>query len=512
MTQPKPGARPDPAATRRRRRVRARLLVAAAVAVAVVAGAVAASVVRDRGAAGEELSIGLIAEPQSLDVRTAVGVPVDQILVDNVYQGLIGLAPGSIDEFVPVLAEEMPEIADEGRSYTFALRRGVTFHSGSPLTAGDVAASLRDTLTAELLGTDAEVLEVDARTVRIELAEPNNQLLWHLANRPGLILEGGAVDGLAQTANGTGPYRFSEWDRGESITLVRNDDYWGAPATLGTAVFRFLPEGRAAVTALRRGELDVHTALLPTLRPEFEGDDDFTMIRSEGTDVFTLAFNCSRAPLDDPRVREALSRAIDVEALIEAQHGDGRALGSPITEQEPGYADLTAVHDYDPEAARRLLVESGQQNLSLTLTAPDHYDRAPLDLLTSQLADVGVSVKVRTVDFSMWLDEVYTNHDYQLSYVDHAEARKFSNYADPAYYFEYDSERVQRLYAESLTTPDRTEEDRLLAEAARQVAEDAPAKWLFNYTPTNVVSDRVSGFPESNTNSRINLEGVTVRR
>ncbi|WP_052961373.1 MULTISPECIES: ABC transporter substrate-binding protein [unclassified Leucobacter] len=501
---------PAPAYRKRKRSKVPFVIGGIVLVVAIVATAIALSVSGTASAAKEEISIGLVNEPQNLDIRSTAGVALDQILIDNVYQGLVGLKPGTVDQIVPVLAERMPEVSSDGRTYDFALRDGVAFHDGAKLTAQDVVASLTAALTPEVVGGAATVTAPDARSVRVVLAEPNSQLLWLLANRPGLILEAKAKNRLSNSANGTGPFRFEQWKQGDSLTLVRNDDYWGDAANLKTVVFRFIPDGRAAVSALKEGDLDVHAALLPSLRSEFDGNHDFRLERADGTDVFTLAFNSAKPPLNDLRVREALSRAIDTKALIATQHGDGKQIGGPITRLEPGYQDLSAVNAYDPSAARKLLAEAGQQNLSLTLTAPNFYDQSTIDLISTQLADVGVSVKVKRVEFATWLEQVYTNHDYQLSYVDHAEARDFGNYANPGYYFGYDSAKVQQLYAESLRATDPTTANELLSAAEKQVAADAPAKWLYNYTPTNVISTKVTGFPRANTNSRLNLEGVSI--
>ncbi|MGO1434810.1 MAG: ABC transporter substrate-binding protein [Canibacter sp.] len=483
------------------------LIVVAAV---VVAGAITWGVIGSKPASKQELSIGLILEPTNLDVRNTAGVALDQILIDNVYQGLVGLEPETVDQIRPVLATEMPDVSEDGKIYTFTLRDDVKFHSGNALTANDVVTSLTDTLTPDLLNTTAEVSSPDEQTIIIELAEPNSQLLWHLASRPGLILEADATNDLSNSANGTGPYVFKSWRQNDSLTLDANPDYWGDDPTLETAVFRFIPDGRAAVNAVREGDVDVQTALLPTLRSEFEGNDDVELIRAESTDVFTLAYNMSKAPFDDIRVREAISRAIDTDALIEAQSGDGKPVGSPITELEPGYVDLTDVNAYDPEKAKQLLEDAGAQNLSLTITAPNHYEQTALDIISSQLQQVGISVKVDSVEFGTWLETVYTNHDYDLSYIDHAEPRDFGNYANPDYYFGYDNAEVQKLYQDSLHSIDTEEESKLLQEAATKVAEDAPAKWLYNYTPTTVVHHGVEGFPQANTNSRIPLEGITI--
>ena len=497
----------------KRGKSRTPIIITAIVVIALIIGAAVFFFSKPNGAknaAENEITIGLVLEPSSLDVRENTGVATGQILIDNVYQGLVGIKPGTVAEIVPVLATDMPQVSDDGREYTFSLQQGVKFHSGNVMTADDVVDSLTASLLDTTVGFTPTITKVDEQTVKITLAEPNSMLLWVLANQSGLILETAATNNLQSSANGTGPYTFEQWKKGDSLTLARNADYWGEAATLDRAVFRFFPEGRAAVNALKEGDLDVHTALLPPLRAEFENNSNFTLVRADSSDVFTLAYNSQQAPLNDPKVRQALSMAIDSEALLGTQNGDAKVIGSPITELEPGYTDLTDVNAYDPEAARALLLEAGHPNLSLTITAPNHYDTTSLDLVTSQLAAVGVSVKVKSVEFATWLSEVYQNRDYQLSYVDHAEARDFANYANPDYYFGYDNADVQKLYAEALASTDADKSDELLQEAATIVAQDAPAKWLFNYTPTNVVSTKVTGFPEVNTNSRVNLAEVTV--
>lgn len=497
----------------KRKRSKAPLITSIIVVLALVVATVLFFTLRptaEPAAAKTDINIGLVLEPTSLDVRTNAGVATGQILIDNVYQGLVGIAPGTVADIQPVLATDMPEVSDDGLTYTFTVRDDVKFHSGSALTVDDVVDSLSTTLVPESVGFSAAVAAAGDKQVTVTLEQPNSLLLWQLANTPGLILESAATNELQNSANGTGPFVFDEWKQGDSITLVKNDDYWGEPTTLESATFRFFPEGRAAVNALKDGDIDVHTALLSPLRAEFEGNADFTMVRASGTDVFTLAYNNAKAPFDDIRVRQALSMAIDSEALVASQNGDAKVLGSPITEGEPGYKDLTSVNAYDPEAARQLLADAGQQNLSLTITVPNFYETSSLDLITSQFAEIGVSAKVNPVEFPTWLSEVYTNHDFDLSYVDHAEARDFGNYVRDGYYFGYSNPEVASLYADALASTDPAQEDELLQQAATIVAEDAPAKWLFNYTPTNVVSSHVSGFPEVNTNSRVNLAGVTV--
>lgn len=482
------------------------IAIAAVVAVIAVISVVVISANSQPKPSGT-LTVGLILEPTNLNVRTTPGVALDQVLLDNVYQGLVTLKSGTL-EVVPALASSYT-VSDDGMLYTFAINRNATFSSGKKLTTDDVISSLEETKPA--LGAQIKSITApDESTVEIALIEPNSQLLFLLAGRAGIILEEGADNPLETTANGTGPYELEEWKKGDSITLSAKNEYWGTPATLETVVFRYIPDAKAAVNATLDGDVDVQTALNSDLIAEFDGKSEFTLARAASTDVFTLAYNNGVAPLDDLRVREALSRAIDEEALIEALNGDGLPLGGPITEIELGYRDLTEINRFDPESARSLLAEAGASNLTLTLTIPNFYGTTIPNLLVSQLKDIGVTLNVNSVEFATWIEEVYTNKNYQLSFIDHAEAGDFGNYANPEYYFNYNNPEVQELYGDALAALSADEIDEYLGEASEIVAKDAVAKWLYNYTPTTVVNQRVKGFPLSNTNSRINLAGVTV--
>lgn len=456
----------------------------------------------------KSLSVGLTLEPTNLDIRRTSGVALEQVFLDNVYEGLLGLKEGSLKEFEPKLAQSLPQISEDGKRYVFHVRPNVVFHSGQPLRDEDVVASLQEGLTEKALGSSARVSSPSPREIVIELDEPNNQLLWILAGKSGIILEKNATNDLANSANGTGPFRFGSWKRGNSITLEKNPQYWGDGAALDSVEFKFYKDAHTAAQAVKEKSLDVLTVLSPMLRGDFDGDSERRMFRAESTDVFTLVYNMRQDRFQDARLREALSLAIDSTALIVSQNGDGRPLGGPITQLEPGYEDLTAVNAHNPERARELLREVGAENMRLTLTVPNHYDMTVPNILVSQLQEVGVTLEVQRVEFSTWLDRVYTAHDFDLSYVDHAEALDIKNYANPSYYFGYDNPEVQRLYAESRAALDTDTADERLRALARVIANDAPAKWLYNYTPTVVMQKTVHNFPTRNTNARIPLGHV----
>ncbi len=457
------------------------------------------------------LQVGLVLEPTNLDIRHTSGAALEQILIDNIYEGLVSRTEEN--EIVPRLASDY-EVSDDGLTYTFTLNDGITFHSGTALTSADVVASYEAVRTDATLQGNADFAAVasitapDATTVQIVLTEPNQNFLFSLTGPAGLVFQTGDTTDLKTAENGTGPFTLTRWNKGSAITFARNDAYWGEPAGVAEVEFQYIPDFTAGVNTALDGGIQVLTAVDPNLAPQFDGTD-FTLTTGRTTDKATLAFNNAKAPLDDVRVREALRLAIDHEALVEAV-GAGSPLYGPIPELDPGYEDLSDVIAYDPEKAKDLLKEAGQEDLELTLTIPSFYGTTVPKVLISDYAKVGVTLDVDSVEFPAWLEDVYANHDYDLSFVLHVEPRDLGNFANPEYYFGYDNAEVQGLYADALAEVDPDESAKLLAQAARIVSEDHAADWLYNGATITAVSPLVSGFPQDSINSRINLAGVTV--
>lgn len=458
------------------------------------------------------LQIGLVLEPTNLDIRHTSGAALEQILIDNIYEGLVSRTEDN--EIVPRLASDF-EVSDDGLTYTFTLNEGVTFHSGTALTSADVVASYEAVRTDATLQGNAEFAAIasitapDASTVQIVLTQPDQNFLFALTGPAGLVFQSGDTTDLKTAENGTGPFTLIRWNKGSTITFGRSETYWGEPAGVAEVEFHYIPDFTAGVNNALDGGVHVLTAVDPNLVSQLEDSGDFTLTTGRTTDKATLAFNNAKAPLDDVRVREALRLAIDHEALVDAV-GAGTTLYGPIPELDPGYEDLSDVVSYDPEKAKALLKEAGHEKLDLTLTIPSFYGTTVPKVLISDFAKVGVTLEVDSVEFPTWLEDVYSNHDYDLSFVLHVEPRDFGNFANPDYYFGYDSSEVQDLYGRALQEVDPKQSAKLLAEAARVVSEDHAADWLYNGATITAVSPLVSGFPEDSINSRIDLAGVTV--
>jgi peptide/nickel transport system substrate-binding protein len=501
------------------RRTRRLALISAIAATAVILSACTGTAAPDPGATSPgkpdpdaTLQVGLVLEPTNLDIRHTSGAALEQILIDNIYEGLVTRTQDN--EIEGRLASDY-EVSDDGLTYTFTLNDGITFHNGTALTSADVVASYEAVRTDATVQGNAEFADVasitapDAATVQIVLNKPNQNFLFSLTGPAGLVFQAGDTTDLKTAENGTGPFTLTRWSKGNAITFARNDSYWGETAGVAEVEFQYIPDFTAGVNAALAGDVDVLTAVDPNLAPQLEDSGDFALTKGRTTDKATLAFNNKKAPLDDVRVREALRLAIDHDALIEAV-GAGTTLFGPIPELDPGYEDLSDVISYDPEKAKELLAEAGQEDLELTLTIPAFYGTTVPKVLISDFKKVGVSLDVNSVEFPTWLEDVYTNKDYDLSFVLHVEPRDFGNFANPDYYFGYDNAEVQDLYSKALAEVDPDKSAELLAQAARIVSEDHAADWLYNGETLTAVAPIVAGFPEDSINSRINLAGVTV--
>lgn len=457
------------------------------------------------------LTVGLVLEPTNLDIRHTDGAALEQILVDNIYEGLVSRTQ---DNQIEERLASSYEVSDDGLTYTFALNESITFHDGSPLTSADVVASYQAVKTDASLQGNAEFANVaaisapDATTVQITLTKPDQNFLFALTGPAGLVFKSGDTTDMKTAENGTGPFTLERWTKGSAITFTRYEEYWGEKAGVAEVVFQYIPDFTAGVNAALDGTLDVLTAVDPNLVSQLEDSGEFAITTGRTTDKATLAFNNAAAPLDDVRVREALRLAIDHEALVEAV-GAGQTLYGPVPELDPGYEDLSEVAPHDPGRAKELLAEAGHEKLDLTLTIPSFYGTTVAQVLISDLAKVGVTLKVERVEFPTWLEDVYTNHDYELSFVLHVEPRDFGNFANPDYYFGYDNAEVQQLYAEAMAETDPDASADLLAEAARIVSEDHAADWLYNGATLTAHTPAVSGFPKDSINSRIDLTSVT---
>ena len=270
------------------------------------------------------------------------------------------------------------EVSDDARVYTFTLRDDVTFHDGTPFDAEAVKVNFdyvadpanKSTGSVAKLGPVAEVL--DEYTVRITLEQPESSFLTLIAApyfgivSPKQLLDD--PDSLASTVVGTGPFKFDEWVKGQSLSYVRNDDYdWGPEGThegaayLDTITYRFLPEDQTRYNSLITGEADIVDYIAPEYAEEVKSNDAYGseefLLPGVG---FTLHLNTRTAPFDDVKVRQALLHGIDREAIVKSATFGAYPVQEYLATTTPDYKkDLENVIDFDADAAGALLDEAG---------------------------------------------------------------------------------------------------------------------------------------------------------
>lgn len=484
-------------------------IIAIIAVIAVVAIIVGVIVFRNNSASSDTaengtsntVTIGLKLAPVSLDIRHQSGSAIEQVLIGNVYEGL--LSRDSDNKVQPGLAKSW-DISNDGTTYTFHLNENMNFSNGDKLDADDVAWSINQLKEKQYYNANqVESLDkaeaVDADTVRLTLDAPDSNLLWYLTGRPGLVFDKNATYNAKTEAVGSGPYTVESFDPASKMVLKANPKYWGSahkPAT-EHVVLKFITDDNAAVNALKGGDVDVLSPVNATLAKSLD-TNTYRVSAADGSDKFVLAFNCTNDKLEDKRVRQAIRYGINHKEIIASRGNVDYALGGPIPSVDPGYEDLTGLYPYNVDKAKELMKEAGyttDKPLRLTLTYANTYGTELGDQLKSQLAKIGIDLKIDYVEFSTWLQDVHTNGDYELSLVDHAESHDFYKWTTPEYYYHYDNKNVQALYAKALAATDEEESNEYLKQAAKAVSEDAPADWLFGYRVTVAYNTSVKGFP-----------------
>jgi peptide/nickel transport system substrate-binding protein len=374
----------------------------------------------DRADLGDDSSGNLIAaiagEPDQLDPQKTSAYFSFEVL-ENVFDTLV--EPDDNLEMRPALAESW-DVSPDQLVWTFHLRKGVTFHDGSPFTADDVVYSYRRIIDQQLANVDkfsavSVVAAADPGTVRITVKQPTPNLLTNLGGFKGMaIVQRKNVESgqIATHPVGTGPFAFQGQKSGDSITLKANPAYWaGAPRVSGVT-FRFISEPSTALSALQAGEID-WTDSIPAQRvAQLKDDDSLTLAVTPSNDYWYFALNEARPPWNDVRVRQAIAYAIDRSAVVQAT-SYGTAVGNQlaIPKGNPWYTPYdTYRHDIDK--AKRLLRDAGAAPKSLDMLVTSEYPETvtAAQIIADNLAPLGITVNIRTVDFATWLDEQNNGH------------------------------------------------------------------------------------------------------
>ena len=370
----------------------------------------------DLGDGAGNLIAAIAGEPDQLDPHKTSAYFSFEVL-ENIYDTLV--EPDENLEMQPALAQSW-QVSPDQLTWTFRLRPGVTFHDGSPLTADDVVFSYRRIIDEELTNVDkfsavTDVTAPDPLTVVIRLERPTPNLLTNLGGFKGMAVvsrknvESGQI---ATNPVGTGPFAFVGQKSGDSITLRSNPDYWAGPPKVPGVTFRFISEPSTALSALQAGEIDWTDSVPPQRVTQLENDDSVHLAVTPSNDYWYLALNQAKAPWNDVRVRQAIAYGIDREAIVQATSYGTAALNQlAIPDGNPWFTPYDT-YSYDLDKARSLLHEANAQPQNLDMLVTSEYPETvtAAQIIADNLAPLGITVNIRTVDFATWLDEQNTGN------------------------------------------------------------------------------------------------------
>jgi peptide/nickel transport system substrate-binding protein len=459
---------------------------------------------------GDESSGNLIAaiagQPDQLDPQKTSAYFSFEVL-ENVFDTLV--EPDENLEMRPALAKSW-QVSPDQLTWTFHLRQGVTFHDGSPFTADDVVYSYRRIIDQQLTNVDkfsavTGVTALGPATVRITVKQPTPNLLTNLGGFKGMaIVERKNVESgqIATHPVGTGPFAFVGQKSGDSITLKANPAYWaGAPKVSGVT-FRFISEPSTALSALQAGEID-WTDSIPAQRvAQLQGDNSLSLAVTPSNDYWYLALNEARAPWNDVRVRQAIAYAIDRDSIVQAtSYGTAVANQLAIPKGNPWYTPYDS-YRRDIDKAKDLLSAAGAapKNLDMLVTTEYPETVTAAQIIADNLAPLGISVNIRTVDFATWLDEQNSGHFDMLMmgwlgnidpddfyYAQHhtngtSNAQKFSN------------REVDKLLDAGRVETNRNARADDYAKAATIIADDVSYIYLYNPSVIQAWTTGLSGY------------------
>ncbi|MED5620617.1 ABC transporter substrate-binding protein [Ideonella sp. BN130291] len=446
--------------------------------------------------------LAMVLEPPGLDPTTAPAAAIGEIVHYNVLEGLTKInQDGSV---TPLLAESWTMDPD-GRSYTFKLRKGVKFHDGEAFDASDVKFSFErakaegSTNKAKKAVFDniARIDTPDPATVILTLNNADATLPFRLGENTAVILDPKSAATTATKPVGTGPFKFENWSKGAAVTLTKWDGFRNAAAVkLKKVSFRFINDPAARVAALLAGDVDgVPRMDNPSATKQFQADKRFTVEIGNTAGKGIMTINNKKKPFDDVRVRRALAHAIDRKAFIDGVlDGLAKPIGSHFAPTDAGYIDLTGTYPYDPEKAKALLKEAGVQTpLNVTLTLPPpQYARKGGEVVAAMLAKVGVIAKIENVEWAQWLGGTFKGN-FDLTIINHVEPLDYMQYANPAYYWGYDSKVFKDLAAKHAAETNAKERQRLFGELQKMIATDAVNVFIFNPSQVAIAKKGLKG-------------------
>lgn len=472
---------------------------------------------------GGTLVVGHSAEPITLNPN---GKPDDNNnpIQENVFNRL--LKTNNNQEIILDLATGY-DISEDGLTYTFYLPENVKFHDGEPMTSDDVKFTFEEIIkqggcAAANLTSIKEITCPDDYTVVFTLNEIDAGFLGKLAYKGTCILPRHVYEGLdwlgedaMVTPVGTGPFKFSEWNKGVNMVFVRNDNYYLGPDLpyLDKIVLSFIPDANTAMQSFYNGELDVLGIIAPSTEYDrLLSNPDITADKVIYPSRFYVGFNMAEKPFDDLNFRLAVAHAIDSDDMI------NKALKNiglkATTYMSPLYAwavnEDAKVPKHDLEKAKEYMSKTGltpdENGVYLKVTV-DTYNYEPfpdlVQVLKDQLGKIGIEVDINMLEYAAWDEKVNVNKDYKMTLTGGYHGPEAANLADRIVtdgylnFLNYSNPEVDRLMDEGSKLASFDERAQKYKEAQAILAEDVPMVYISEWIGYIPYWSYVKGHPAS---------------
>lgn len=500
-------------------------------------------------------------DPKSLDPAFASDGETFRVS-RQIFEGLVGTEPGTADP-APLLAESW-ESSEDGLTHEFALKEGVTFHDGTDFNAEAVCANFDRWYNFEgiqqaetqayyygkLYRGFADSPEdavydsceaTDEHTATVTLKQPFAGFIASLSlpafamQSPAAMEEYGAdeASGTAEAPElteyarahptGTGPYKFDSWAVGQDIKLSSYEDYWGDKGQVTNITFRVIDDPVARRQSLEAGQIDGYDLVSPADTGAL-ADAGYNIINREPFTILYLGLNQQVEELQDLKVRQAISYAIDKDALIRQTLPEGtKKAVTFIPDMVNGYTEDVEKYEYDPEKAKELLAEAGYEDgFEIDFNYPTGVSRPYMPTpeqvfsnLSGQLAEVGITVNAKPEKWSPdYLDRIQGSADHGIHLLgwtgDYNDTDNFVGvfFGGEKPEFGFNDPELFQALNEARQEPILEEQTPMYEEINKQVSEIVPAVPLAHPAPSLAFAERVESFPASPVNDEVFSEIV----
>jgi peptide/nickel transport system substrate-binding protein len=478
------------------------------------------------------LVIAVDSDPANLEPGTNNAFPIGSEIIVNIFDTLVAWAPPNFSTLEGRLAESW-SVSDDGLTYTFNLRSGVTFHDGTEFNAESVKFSFERTselnsFMAAYFGPITEITVIEPLTLEITLERPSSVFLSWLAMPQAAVVSPASVEQFGDTFNvnpvGTGPFKFVTYTPDTEVVLEANANYFRGAPQLDTIIYRIIPDAATRRLEIENGTVDIvqQNGQLFSLPVEdikaLKENPDVNVIELDSQIIRNIDFNNNNpdSVLSDLTLRRAIGYAIDYDGLVnDLLGGTASRVYGPLTTSSWGYNP--AVEDlaftYDPDRSRELLTEAGVEPGELNLTLYSFQGSLWGSIGTfvqANLADVGINAQLMQMEFPPYRD-LHTSgeHDIALDgrqpwYNDpdaHITIGYLSDLAGTAMNFRMSADaELDQMILDAQTAPDQAARKAFYDEIQIKLMEKVPGIYLFSpkiiiYARSNVDGLAVNSAP-----------------